>query len=41
MHGRTIPEDLDGAPLDLLEPALGAPRREAVDISAPDPWRGR
>jgi predicted AlkP superfamily phosphohydrolase/phosphomutase len=41
MHGRAIPEDLDGAPLDLLVPALGASRREAVDIGAPDPWRGR
>ena len=40
MHGRPIPEDLDGEPLDLLEAALGEPRREPVDISAPDPWRG-
>lgn len=41
MHRRPIPEELDGEPLDLLEPALGVPRREQVDISAPDPWRGR
>jgi predicted AlkP superfamily phosphohydrolase/phosphomutase len=41
MHGRPIPNELDGEPLDLLEPALGKPRRESIEISAPDPWRGR
>lgn len=41
MHGRPIPDELDGEPLDLLQPALGPPRREPVDISAPDPWHGR
>jgi predicted AlkP superfamily phosphohydrolase/phosphomutase len=41
MHGQPIPDDFDGGPLDLLEPALGPPRRQPVDIGAPDPWRGR
>lgn len=41
MHGLPIPEEMDGAPLDLLADSLGAPRREAIDIVDEDPWRGR
>ena len=40
LHGRPIPTDIDGEPLDLLAESLGPPRREEIDIADGDPWRG-
>lgn len=40
LHGRPIPADFDGEPLDLLADGLGPPRREEIDIADEGPWRG-
>ncbi len=40
LHGRPIPTEMDGEPLSMLDDALGPPRREPIDISDGDPWRG-
>ena len=39
LHGRPIPTDMDGEPLDILAEDLGLARREPIDISDGDPWR--
>jgi len=40
LHGRPIPTEMDGEPLDLLAADLGSERREPIDISDGDLWRG-
>jgi predicted AlkP superfamily phosphohydrolase/phosphomutase len=40
LHGRPIPADVDGEPLDLLAESLGPPQRKEIDIADEDPWRG-